>query len=445
MTFARRQGLLALVSTVAVAGSLVTAQRIVARHAWRLDLTPDHRYVLSAHAVRALADLPRDVLVTAFVRADDPRNRDLADLLRQIGAASDHVRSRTLDVNRNPAVARQYGIGAYGSLVVESDGRQKVVVNPDEGALVGAIRQVTRPQPRVYVLTGHGERNIEDADRQQGYSMAKAALQEEQYEVRPLTTLAEHGVPEDASVVIIAAPRSDLLASELLQLDAYLRRGGALLVLLDAATETPSLIGLLRRYGIEVSNLVVLDPDNRLFAGDYLTMVIPQRAAEHPVSAALRAAPLMSQVRAVARSGTAGVELLRSSPQSWGTADRGVLRTGIAEFDQQHDAPGPLPVGVAVGGDRGTAGRLLVYGDSDFATNFFLDYLGNRDLWLNSVNWLAGEEMLIGSREPAKTPGVNQFFLSARQGRLIFWLGTVVQPAIVLLAGAVVLWVRRQE
>ncbi len=446
VTAASRQGLLALVSTVAVAGSLATAEQIVARHEWRLDLTPDQRYVLSAHARRALADVPRDALVTAFVRPDDPRNRELEDLLRQISTASARVRWRTIDVNRNPAVARQYGAGTYGAVVVESDGRQKTLVSTDERTLVGAIRQVTRPErPRVYVLTGHGERAIRDSDRQYGYSSAKAALLQEQYDVRELASLAEHGVPDDASVLVIAGPRSDLLAGELVHLDAYLRRGGGLLVLLDPGTETPSLMGLLRQHGIEVGDGIVVDADNRLFAGDYLTMVIANRAADHPVSAGLQALPLMSQVRPVGREDGTGTSVLSTAAQSWRTLDLGVLRTGVTEFDEQHDTRGPVTVGVAVGGDDRSAGRILVYGDSDFATNFFLDYLGNCDLWLNSINWLAREEALIGSREPVKTPGVNQFFLSARQGRLIFWLGTVVQPALVLLLGMVVMWVRRKE
>jgi ABC-type uncharacterized transport system involved in gliding motility auxiliary subunit len=89
-------------------------------------------------------------------------------------------------------------------------------------------------------------------------------------------------------------------------------------------------------------------------------------------------------------------------------------------------------------------GRVLVYGDSDFATNFFLDYLGNRDLLLNSINWLARDEQLIASRRPVQQPGVNQFFVSARQGAVAFWLGTVVQPAVVLVLGVVV-YVRRRK
>jgi ABC-type uncharacterized transport system involved in gliding motility auxiliary subunit len=311
--------------------------------------------------------------------------------------------------------------------------------------------QVTRPSHhRVYFLSGQGERDVFADDRRTGYSDVRSALIEEFDDVEELSVLGERPVPDDASAVIIAGPRSDFLAGELLGLDAYLRRGGALLVLLDPGT-APGLAAFLRRYGVNVRDEVVLDPENRLFAGDLLTMVMREPSAAHPVTARLQADPLMSQVRPVSAAAGDGVlasgEILRTGAAAWRTPDLSALRTGIGEFQEGRDVHGPIAVGVSavLAADGGRTSRLLVYGDSDFATNFFLDYLGNRDLFLNSVNWLTGEERLIASRSPAKAPGVNQFFLSARQGAIAFWLGTVIQPAIVLVVGVGVYVYRRRS
>jgi ABC-type uncharacterized transport system involved in gliding motility auxiliary subunit len=121
------------------------------------------------------------------------------------------------------------------------------------------------------------------------------------------------------------------------------------------------------------------------------------------------------------------------------------LRSGVGRFDAVRDVAGPIAVGtsVLVRGRGSAPGRVIVYGDSDFATNFFLEYLGNRDLFLNSVNWLAGEDTMVASRPPTKQPGVQQFFVSASQGRSAFLLGTVVQPGLVLLLGLFV-YLRRK-
>lgn len=439
----------AFVALVGVAGTLFMLQRIFSERLWRLDFTAEQRYVLSEHARQILAALDRDVTITAFLRAEDPRNEDIRDLLLRVSAASPHVRYQVLDVNRNPAVAQRYGVDAYGSVVVESGRRRTDFANPDEQLLMAAIVQVTRPgRRRVYFLAGHGEHRIHDRDRRRGYSYALVALIHELYDAEEIRLSADQGVPDDAAVLIVAGARRDLSLTVVRQIDAYVRHGGGLLVLLDPG-DLPNLTGLLQRYGVAVSNEVVLDEQNRLFAGDFLTLLVPGRSTAHPVGAALRSPPLMSQVRAVTTVATkarvAGIDLLKTSPESWRTPDLAVLETGAGTYVAGRDTRGPVPVAVSVlvRAEEGSPGRVLVYGDSDFATNFFLGYLGNRDLFLNSVNWLAQEDTLVASRPPAELPGINQFFLSANQGRRVFWIGTVVQPVLVLLFGLAVFGWRR--
>jgi ABC-type uncharacterized transport system involved in gliding motility auxiliary subunit len=260
-------------------------------------------------------------------------------------------------------------------------------------------------------------------------------------------------VPPDASVVIIAGPRKDLLPTELAALSAYVDRGGAVLVLLDPQS-VASLGGLLSRYGVRAREQVVVDPQNRLSAGDYLTMTVPGLSDRHPVSAALRSPPLFSQACAVEyagapRPGIRGLEFVHSAPTAWRTPDRGVLQTGVATFVDGRDTPGAIPVGVSVlvesdaAVPSGPIGRMIILCDSDFANNFFFGYLGNKDLLVNSVNWLAGEDQLLVAGSQPRTPGVNQFFVSAQQGRRAFVLGTIVEPALALACGVAVVLRRR--
>jgi ABC-type uncharacterized transport system involved in gliding motility auxiliary subunit len=228
--------------------------------------------------------------------------------------------------------------------------------------------------------------------------------------------------------------------------------------MLDPQT-VPSLVAFLDRYGIKVGNDVVVDPENRLFAGDYLTAIVPGLSAQHPVSAGLKSPPLFSQARPVRFAAPSdpsikGIEFLQTATSAWGTTDTEVLRTGVASFVDGRDEAGPVPVGVSVlinnRPQAGPAGpgspgvtRVIVLGDSDFANNFFIEYLGDKDLVVNAINWLAGQEELVGARPQLRQPGVAQFFVSARQGRLAFILGTVVEPTIFLLIGAAVFLRRR--
>jgi hypothetical protein len=193
MSAAQRRWLATLVGSLGCAAALVFAQLLVARAGWRVDLSPEQRFVLSEHARQILAALNRPVEIVAFLRVDDPRNREIDDLLTRVRAASPQVTTRQVDVNRNPALAREYGVDSYGALVVESDGLRRDFTNPTEQTLMAAIIQVTRPaRRRVYFSAGHGERSLGDRDRQIGYSTANVALINELYESGEVALDAQH-------------------------------------------------------------------------------------------------------------------------------------------------------------------------------------------------------------------------------------------------------------
>ncbi|MGD9764112.1 MAG: Gldg family protein [Candidatus Binatia bacterium] len=438
------------VGTLACAVALAAAQQLVERTGWRVDLTPEQAEVLSDTARALLAGVERPVAVTAFVRADDPRNRAIDALLRRVHAEQPLVQYRMVDLNRSPALARRYGIDAYGAIVVQSDGRFSSFAHADERAFLTALVQVTHPgRRRLYFSTGNGERGIEDRDAQNGFFNAAVALLTDIYEIDEVALGRDTPVPGDARVLIIASPRRDFPPSALAHLDAYLRGGGRVLALLDP-DDAPSLGALLQRYGIVVSDDIVLDPGRRLFAGDHLTMSVTGADHRHPVSAALHDPPVLSGVRPV-RSAPGGAaqeasDVLTTGAGSWRTPDRTVLERGEGEFVDGRDTAGPVSVAASVTIPRrdGEPGRLLVIGDADFAANAFLDYLGNRELFLNAVHWLAGEDRLVGRRPPRKIVGVNQLFLSEQEGESILWFAAVLQPALVLALGvAVVAWRRR--
>jgi len=458
MSRAARHWLLQIVATLGFAGTLVSAELILSQHTWRIDLTPGQRFTLSEHSRHVLAGLNEPVQITAFLRSDDARNREIEDLLERVQRVSPHVRYALVDVNRNPALARRYGVDSYGSLVVESDGRRTVTRDGREEPLVAAILDVTRPtRAVVYFLTGHGEHDLNDADRDHGYSGVRSALQLASFDAHALNLLGQNDVPTDAGVIVIAGPRRDLLPAEMAKLYGYVARGGGLLFLLDPNTP-PTVCTFLHRFGVQSNAGVIVDPNNRLFAGDPVTMTVPGLSDKHPVSANLRALPLLSGACEVAFAssppGVRGMEFLHTAPGSWRTPDPNLARAGMARFVSNRDQPGPISVGVsllvnaradAVAEAKGLPpARIIIIGDSDFASNSFLDYLGNKDLLLNSIEWLAADgHTAFGQRPARRTPGVNQFFVSARQGRLAFLLGTVLEPSIVLFIGSVIVLRRR--
>jgi ABC-type uncharacterized transport system involved in gliding motility auxiliary subunit len=158
--------------------------------------------------------------------------------------------------------------------------------------------------------------------------------------------------------------------------------------------------------------------------------------------------------------------VINSSKSSFGGTNR-----ESAEFNKEKDKAGPLTLMVAVNrrpefvdstktvtGNRTPApplapgqaakpsasdikSRIVVIGDSDFATNSFFHILGNGTLFLNTVNYLAAQENLIGL-EP-RTYDLPRVDLTNRQMKGTFFLSIVLIPALMAIVGIAVWWRRR--
>jgi ABC-type uncharacterized transport system involved in gliding motility auxiliary subunit len=450
----RGQVLRVALSIPALIGIFLLGQALLDARSWRLDLTPERRYTLSGHAHQVLGSLDRDVRVLAFLRSQDPRNPLINDLLRQVRAASPRIRVDTVDVNRSPALAREYDVDSYGALVVESEGRRRVFSNPREETLVAAVLQVTRQQRKTLAwVTGHGEGDPGSNERNRGYATARTFLEQEYYEVLPVSLLDDE-VPVGTAALLVIGPQKDFLPEELAALDRYLQRPGNVLVLLDPQ-RAPGLAHFLGQYRVSLPDDIVVDPAARLYGGEYLTMQVAYDRRAHPIVGPLEAPPLFSLTRPVERiaeelPGTWFTVLLSTGPESWATSDLTVLRTGAASFVSGRDRRGPITVGAEVqftvpapaGGDA-RIGRIVTYGNAEFANNFFIEYLGNKDLFVNTVAWLARDPEVMAHRSARQEPGRNQFFLSAEHGDRVFWATAVVQPLLFAAIG-LALVVRRR-
>ena len=75
---------------------------------------------------------------------------------------------------------------------------------------------------------------------------------------------------------------------------------------------------------------------------------------------------------------------------------------------------------------------MIVLGSGEFASNFFLDFLGNKDLVLNVVAWLGQDPSAVGVRTLRQRPGINQLYVSEAQGVRIYRIAVLAQPAMVL-------------
>jgi ABC-type uncharacterized transport system involved in gliding motility auxiliary subunit len=236
-----------------------------------------------------------------------------------------------------------------------------------------------------------------------------------------------------------------------------LKKGKPALFLLNPRT-TPELATYLQQWGVHVGNDVIVDEQIQLLKGKTFTLTpFVTTYGAHPITEELsRRGSTALTTYGMSRSvepqadGTKGitpVSLAQTSPNAWAETDlEGVFQHQTARLDEK-DRKGPVSLAVAVTanlkdmgvGQDGSA-RLVVFGDAVFANNQYIGQYFNRDLLLNSVSWLIGEEGLISVRPRSIRASRVQF--TAEQGTLIFYLSVLVLPELLLIAGLAVWWRR---
>jgi ABC-type uncharacterized transport system involved in gliding motility auxiliary subunit len=460
-----RYGAGAAVMVLLALGIVVAANAISLRHSVRWDFTENKRNSVSPQTIQVLRTLKAPVNAIAFFRSDTPGKKTAEDLLTQYATYSrGKFTWRLEDTDRAPALARQYGVESYGTVVLEGGAagqtRTEKVQDAEEEKLTNAIVKITRAGKRVvYVLKGHGEREIGSTDRA-GFSQAKEQMEKANYEVKDLFLARDPKIPDDAAIVVVPSPKTDLFPAELAALDGYIAKAGKVFFM-AAPFQAETTMKYLTKYGIVVDEDVVieLNPIGQLFGVGPLVPVVGQYEP-HPITkdmgGVMTLFPLTRSV-SVAKALPKGVQaspLAQTSRQSWGETDKNVFQTGKATPDP-NEKTGPLSVAMVATVDaqpdpkaEGDAAkkppkaRIVVVGTADFASNQFLGAQGNRDFFLNVVSWLAEEEDLISIR--AKDPKQNPVVLTSGQSRLVLGLPLLVLPGAVLICGIGVILQRRR-
>lgn len=473
-----RHGANALILILLVLGILIVVEAISARHNARFDLTASKKFTLSQQTTKILENLKESVHVTAFFQEGSAEAEEVKDLLDQYAYVTRKFSFEFVDPDRFPAKARRYKITAYDTVVIEIEAREEKLTQTDEQKLTNALLRVTRKEQKtIYFMTGHDEKSTNDHGKE-GYSAVKEAIEDQNYLVRDLLMMRAAEVPADASVLIIAGAEKALFPEETSALEAFVDQGGHVLILIDPETDT-GLTTFLKSYGIEVGQDIIVDKLSRIFGADYLTPIVSQYAGYHAITENFKTAsffPLARTIR-IAKdlpSNVENTELAKTGTSSWSETDLEMLEKGEASFDKKTDTMGPIPVAVvstikqqakeaenggeeapdknmAVQADESNdngdekaeprPARIVVFGDSDFACNAYLNLSGNRDLFMNTLSWLAEEEDLIAIRPKERKS--QPVVLSDAQSRVIFWTSVVLLPGAVMVLGMMILRARR--
>ncbi|MBI4927745.1 MAG: GldG family protein [Anaerolineae bacterium] len=446
-----RYGSNAFILTVAFVGILVVINLLVARNPVRWDLTDDKTNSLTQQSLDILKSLKEPVTVTAYftARSSSTAARELLDNYKVNSAGQ--ISYEFVDPEQDPVKATADKVTRDGILVLKQGGRSEQVAFTNEQEFTSALLRLSNPGERaVYFLTGHGEYSPDDAG-DQSYASAKTSLQAKNYTVSTLNLLAERSIPANALAIIVAGPDQSISQDEMDLIKAYLDNGGSLVYLSEPTVvtqigEQPDLLSnyLAEVWGINLSNDMVIDltynPPTVAVSANYGQHAITEKmynlASVFPSARSITIAPSLKPEISI-------TPLITTATNSWGETNLAGLTESKVNYDEGVDLPGPVTLAVS-GLNSTTNARVVVIGDSDFASTVNFAQYGNGDFLLNSIDWASKQDNLISLTPKQSTQRVLILRDQTTLGLIL--LGTVfLLPGIVLISGFAVWFQRRRR
>lgn len=472
-----RYGTNVLVMTLAFFFIVIFVNFLLFHNPTRWDVTATRVFTLAPKTVKVLRNLERPIRANVFMVPStsvvDPVRQQTEDLLNELSRRSGKFTYRFIDPELNRKKALDYEVTDYPSVVFEDvdEGTLQAVtcasiqgipgcLNFNEQEFVtGILIASGREQKRIYHLTGHRERSITrdvstGARDGEGLDLALTGLRRDNYLLLPLNLKQDPAVPDDAAVLIIPGPRQDLDDAEVEILTEYIKGGGRIMALFDPGTPS-SYVDLFKTWGVTIGTEDLADAVSHV-SGNLLTPLVQRtngqfvdgQGVEITRDLSVAFFPGLTFVTSTLSRDDIPpwlsiVPLALTTPASW-------IEKNVEDvkFDPDEDSLGPFPIGVAVSAS-GTAdesefhqtAKFVIFGDSDFAKNFFFTNDDNGDLFLNSVNWLAEDFDLISiSSNVAQT---RRLVVNTREMDFIKWSSWFLPPSVMVLLGIFVWWRRR--
>ncbi|MBN3885776.1 MAG: Gldg family protein [Nostoc sp. JL34] len=492
----------ALVATLAVLAILGLINFLGTRYHLRADLTETQLFTLAPQSRQLVSVLPQPVKVWVFDINQNPQDREL---LENYQRQSSKFKYEYIDPQARPGLAEKFGVKDYGEVYLESGDKRQLVQTVNENQRLSEVRLTSRLQQltnstiaKLYLLQGHGERQLSAGKG--AISQAVQGLGDKNFTTAPLNLAETSKVPQDAAVVILAGPKRELFEGEVKALQEYLNRGGNLLLMIDPNTD-PKLDSLLQEWGVRLDNRLAVDISGESVVGLGPAAPVVTEYGQHPITKDFGNGnsfyPIARPLEITSVPGIEATPLLRTKPypNSWGESD---LQSEKLEFNEGKDLKGPLTLGVALTrkqvakststpqasplpspstqsktsptpspspktpqvlpspttqsktsptpssppSQTATESRLVVFGNSSFATDGLFQQQLNGDVFLNSVTWLSQQDQQPLSIRPKEAKN-RRITLTTTQANLLILSSLLVLPLIGFAAAVIIWWKRR--
>jgi ABC-type uncharacterized transport system involved in gliding motility auxiliary subunit len=427
-----------------VIAALVVINVLGDRHNKSFDTTASKKYSLSDQTEKVVKGLQSELRAFYFDRTS--RFESARGLLDRYANLSTNFKVEYIDPDKDPAKAKALGARSYGTLILDNGTRREEAKAVTEQELTGAlVRMKQTGEQTVCGLDGHGERSFDGAEPG-GFSAAKAALERNNYKTQTVRILEKPEIPAACTILLSAGPRRDYNEEAVKAIKEFVEKGGDALFLLSPALkgaredtdENAKLIELLASWNVQVNGNLLLDPSGQ-------GVLAVEDFSQHPIVRDMRGLPALIPLARSLEVKNGAEQLFSSAADIYSTKMLDLAKMQASGAPPK-DASGPFVVGAATAvggsteGDIKKQGRVVVVGSADWATTAMLNRFGNRDLFLNMVNWLSADEDLISIRP--KEPEDRR--LTVRPAQYWILYTTSFLPALGVLAAGIMVWLKRR-
>jgi ABC-type uncharacterized transport system involved in gliding motility auxiliary subunit len=439
----------AMLYTLIVVGILGVVNFLANRYNKSYDSTTNKRYTLSDQSAKIAREAQQDITITLWDRPSAfPNARDLFDRYQNLSPKIKIVYN-DIDKNRTQAIAD--GVTRAGQIFVQVGNKREEAKSLTEEEVTGAMVRALKGGDRTVCFTsGYGEGDTTNSDVG-GYSAVKELTERDNYKTKVAPLLPTAEIPADCTLLVVNGPKRNYLPPAVEAVKTFVENGGRALILLDPplkigsqVDDNQALVDVIKSWGVELNKDLVLDLSGvgRLFGmGPEFPVVSSylDHAIVRGMGNTATAFPVARSLSVSNTDKTTVSALFETTDAALATRDlssRQVRVEGAEEGKRILGAAGTYNTG-----KEGSQGRFVVVGTSAWTGNNFLGFAGNRDLYLNMLNWLSADEDLISIRP--KDPEDRRLNMNASQMRLLFWGSVVGLPVLMTLAGVSVWWRRR--
>jgi len=435
------------------------------------DWTNNQRNTPSEATLNLLDKVAEPILIQAFVSGNSKAlSADIEHLVKSYQRFNPNIRLSFVDPSREPKLVREIGIRNEGELLVNMSGRQEHITVATEQELTNAIQRLAnKEQNWLLFLEGHNERSPY-GDSNFDYTSWLGIMKSKGLLVRGYNLASNPNIPVNTSALVIADPQKTLLAGEIRIITDYIDQGGNILWLIEPG-DLQGLEPVAELLGVEILQGMVVDPNTQLLGiNDSRFTLIP----EYPRSAITENLDSMTVFPTSIAMEFFGSEdwdaetLLETLPRTWSETDEISVDMTL---DPGQDIPGPLVIGVSLNRqnqpekdinsesnteDEELLGeneneeldsitnqqRIVIIGDSDFASDAYIGQAGNLDFAMSIINWLTNNDNFISI--PNKTNTDSNINLSKTKQAIIGFGFLLVIPLSLFLIGLII-WLKRKK